>query len=63
MGDLEIDTDGFIANGFAGYQLESNGFVYGLKATSGTAVTRATTQASSPKGALTARLVPVSVLP
>ena len=34
-----------------------------LKATSGTAVTRATTQASSPKGALTARFVPVSVLP
>jgi outer membrane immunogenic protein len=31
VSDLEIDTDGFIANGFAGYQLESNGFVYGIE--------------------------------
>ena len=29
---LEIDTDGFLAHGFAGYQMESNGFVYGLEA-------------------------------
>jgi outer membrane immunogenic protein len=28
---LEIDTDGFIANGFVGYQLENGGFVYGVE--------------------------------
>jgi outer membrane immunogenic protein len=31
VGNLEINTDGFIANGFAGYQLENNGFVYGVE--------------------------------
>ncbi len=28
---LEIDTDGFLAHGFAGYQLENGGFVYGIE--------------------------------
>ncbi|QPC87337.1 outer membrane beta-barrel protein [Mesorhizobium sp. NBSH29] len=28
---LRIDTDGFLAHGFAGYQIENNGIVYGLE--------------------------------
>jgi outer membrane immunogenic protein len=28
---LEIDTDGFIAHAFGGYQFENNGFVYGVE--------------------------------
>ena len=32
---LEIDTDGFLINGFAGYQLENNGFVYGIEGDAG----------------------------
>jgi outer membrane immunogenic protein len=31
----KIDTDGFIVNGFAGYQLENNGFVYGIEGDAG----------------------------
>lgn len=27
----DVDTDGFVGNVFAGYQMESNGFVYGLE--------------------------------
>lgn len=29
---LEVETDGFLAHGFAGYQMENGGFVYGLEA-------------------------------
>jgi outer membrane immunogenic protein len=28
---LEIETDGFLAHGFVGYQLENGGFVYGIE--------------------------------
>jgi outer membrane immunogenic protein len=35
VGDNKIDTDGFIINGFAGYQLENNGFVYSIEGDAG----------------------------
>src|SRR5262245_11618610 len=37
---LEIDTDGFIAHAFGGYQLENGGFVYGVEGDAGYAGTK-----------------------
>ena len=58
---LEIDTDGFLINGFAGYQLENNGFVYASKVTPALVVTKAPRMASNPKAPSMGRFEPASV--
>ena len=61
---LEIDTDGFLAHGFAGYQMESRTVSSTVsKPISATVATRATTLVSSRRPTSMVRSAPASALP